>query len=236
MCGRFTVSINAEELTEHLIKYYNIDQFTVDIILPKYNVAPGQQVISIINDGTNNRAGLLRWGFVPCFAKDESMAFTMINAKSETLIEKTSYVSAFKNNRCIILANSFFEWKKDEQGKIPMRVLLKDNSIFPMAGIYSTYTRQDGTKLHTCAIITTQANSLVSSIHDRMPVILNKEDAKIWLDPKIHDLQYLSRMLVPYESSNTMIYQVSTLVNNAKNDFPECIINIKLHPECILKI
>ena len=223
MCGRFTITVSLDELKEYLHDYYEIDEMKSEIVVPRYNVSPGQEIISIINDGSKNRVGLLKWGFVPSFAKDEKIGYSMINAKSETLEQKVSYKQSFETKRCVILADGFYEWKKDNNHKQPMRILMKDQSIFPIAGLWTTYVKPDGSKLHSTTIITTQANDLVSSIHDRMPVILTDETRKTWLNPRIHDLRLLSSILKPYEPDKMTAYPVSSLVNSSINELKECI-------------
>lgn len=222
MCGRFTITYSYEELKKHLAQNFKIDNFKAVFNLPRYNVAPGQEIIAIINDGSNNRVGNLKWGFLPSFAKDEKIAFSMINAKAETIDEKIAYKESFAKRRCLILADSFYEWKRVGKDKTPMRILKKDKQMFAMAGIWNTYTRNDGTKVHTCAIITTSANSLVSQVHDRMPVILDETNQKQWLDTKM-DKVALKTMLKPFPESEMDLYEVSSIVNNASNDKIECI-------------
>ena len=222
MCGRFTITYSYEELKKHLAQNFKIDNFKAVFNLPRYNVAPGQEIIAIINDGSNNRVGNLKWGFLPSFAKDEKIAFSMINAKAETIDEKIAYKESFAKRRCLILADSFYEWKRVGKDKTPMRILKKDKQMFAMAGIWNTYTRNDGTKIHTCAIITTSANSLVSQVHDRMPVILDETNQKQWLDQKMNKAA-LKTMLKPFPESEMDLYEVSTIVNNASNDKIECI-------------
>lgn len=222
MCGRFTITLSYEELQDYLRTNHKIDNFKTVFKLPRYNVAPGQEVISIISDGINNRVGQLRWGFIPSFATDEKIAFSMINAKAETLDEKPAFKQAFEKRRCIIIADSFYEWKRIGKDKMPMRILDEASKVMALAGIWNTYIRADGTKVHSCAIVTTSANDLVASIHDRMPVILDQTAQLKWLDlkSKISDLKSL---LKPYPSSTMKMYQVSQIVNNAKNEVKECI-------------
>ena len=226
MCGRFTITVDLEDLREYLVDHYDITELKSEFQLPRYNIAPTQDVITILNDGSKNRVGLLKWGLVPHFAKDEKIGASMINAKSETLIEKPSFKSSFQMKRCVILADSFYEWKREEHKKTPMRIGVTDQKIFPMAGLWSTFTRPDGTKLHTTTIITTYANELMSKIHDRMPVILNDDSIKEWLNPRNQDLNQLSKLLKPYQSSQMYSYEVSSLVNNARNDLKECILKV----------
>ncbi|MCR3906291.1 MAG: SOS response-associated peptidase [Tenericutes bacterium] len=226
MCGRFTVSVTLDELKQYLYDDYDIEEVNNDFNLPRFNVAPGQSIISIINDRTKNRVGLLKWGFIPSFAKDEKTSLNIINAKAETLHQKPAFITSFQSKRCVIIADGFYEWKKSDDKKTPMHIQLKDKKLFPMAGLWNTFTKDDGTKIHTCAIITTKANDMMSTIHDRMPVILSEDSRKSWLNPDNKDLNELSRLLNPYDSNQMESYQVSNIVNNASNDVPDCIKHI----------
>jgi putative SOS response-associated peptidase YedK len=226
MCGRFSVGVTTEEMVDYLYDNYLIEETGEEMDVPRYNVAPGQNVLSVINDGKKNRAGHFRWGFVPAFSADEKSGYSMINAKAETLPDKPSFRSSLKNKRCVILADGFYEWGGEGKHRIPMRFQLKDRPIFPMAGLWGTFTRPDGTKLHSCTIITTTANAAVSPTHDRMPVILTEENRKQWLDPNISDFVFLASLLRPYEAEKMLGYEVSPLINKAENDSPECILKI----------
>ena len=226
MCGRFTISISNKELKDYLYDTFDIDDFEEDYDLPRYNVAPGQNILSITNNNGKNQINLMKWGFIPFFAKDENIGYKMINAKSETLDEKPSFKESFKNKRCIILANGFYEWEKNNNQKIPMRFIMNDESIFPMAGLWSSFKRNDGTVITTCTIITTTANQVVAPIHDRMPVILTNETNKIWLDSTITDYNLLKTILRPFDDKKMRSYKVSSIVNNAKNEIKDCINSI----------
>jgi len=218
MCGRFTICVEKKVLIEYLSDNYHIDDISVDLDVPRFNVAPGQNVISIINDGKKNRVGFLKWGYVPPFSTNEKIGYALINAKAETLKEKPMFRASMENRRCVLLADSFYEWNRDKKSKNPTRFTLKNESLFPLAGLWSTYTRPDGTKLHTCTIITTAANEAVSAIHDRMPVILTAENEKIWLDPQNKDLDQLQALLLPYDANKIESYLVSDRVNTASAD------------------
>jgi len=223
MCGRFSLCVEKKEFELYLEDQYGIFGSHDEWVLPRYNIAPGQDVISIINDGKKNRVGVFKWGLVPPFATDEKIGYNMINAKAETLIEKPSFKPSLKTKRCIILANGFYEWKKEGKKKAPMRFVLTNQTIFPLAGLWSTYIRPDGTKLHTCTIITTQANQVVSALHDRMPVILTAEARAVWLNPMITNSDALLPLLAPYSETLMSSYPVSDAVNRAENDAPECV-------------
>lgn len=220
MCGRITFTFSQGELQGYLKEQYHIDTVTESFDLPRYNVAPGQSLISVINDGKNNRVGLLKWGFIPSFSKDEKIGFKMINAKAETLFEKPAYREAAMTRRCVILADSFYEW---DQSKQPYRIFTKGQKIFPLAGVFNTYRRANNDLVHTVAIITTVANKPMGVIHERMPVILDEESQRIWLDPKTKDIAMLKKVLKPYRDDGIDMYPVSKHVNSPTHDDELCI-------------
>lgn len=218
MCGRFILGVVREELERLVDEYYGIPAVGAEIALPRYNVAPGQPVAAIVGDGAKYRIGLLRWGFVPWFAKDEKSAYAMINARAETILEKPAYAQSVKSKRCVILANGYYEWKKDGTSKIPYRIFVKDAALFAMAGLYSTWIRPDGTRLSSCAIVTTAANDLTRTVHERMPAILTKAQEKIWLDRDNERVEDLARLLLPYDPGAMDLHPVSTRVNDVRTD------------------
>ncbi|SDM37756.1 SOS response-associated peptidase [Bacillus sp. OK048] len=216
MCGRFTLTATVDQL---------IDRFDIEFFLqeeeyfPNYNVAPSQSVLAIINNGHQNRMGFLRWGLIPPWAKDMSIGYKLINARAETLSEKPSFRNAFQKKRCLIIADSFYEWKRiDSNNKIPMRIKLKSNALFAMAGLWEHWKSPEGKSIYSCSVITTNPNELVQDIHDRMPVILKPEDEKYWLDPSIKDTSKLNHLLKPLEHDLMEVYEVSPLVNSPKNN------------------
>ena len=221
MCGRFTLTATFEEI----INRFDIQSFLEEeLYSPSYNIAPTQSVLAVINDGRVNRMGFLKWGFIPPWAKDLSIGNKMINARAETISEKPSFRNAFKKKRCIVIADSFYEWKRHEdKTKTPMRIKLKSNELFAMAGIWEGWKSPDGKTLYTCSVITTVPNDLMKDIHDRMPVILKREDEKIWLDPEISDTTRLKPLLVPFDENEMETYEVSSLVNSPKNNSIELI-------------
>lgn len=220
MCGRITFTFSKGELEGYLKEQYHIEQVNQAFDLPRYNVAPGQEIISVINDGNKNSVGLLKWGFVPSFATDEKVGFKMINAKAETLFEKPAYKEAARSRRCVVLADSFYEWDKAKQ---PYRILTKGGHIFPLAGLWNTYKRANGDLVHTVAIITTTANKPMRTIHERMPVILDDRSQQIWLDQHVKDESRLSMLLRPYPDDDMTMYAVSKHVNSPAHDDELCI-------------
>lgn len=153
-----------------------------------------------------------------------SIGYKMINARAETLTDKPSFRNAYKKKRCLIVADSFYEWKRlDSKTKIPMRIKLKSNELFSMAGLWENWKSPEGKSIYSCSVITTSPNELVQDIHDRMPVILNPEDEKYWLDPSITDTTKLNPLLKPLDHTLMEAYEVSPLVNSPKNNSIELI-------------
>jgi len=226
MCGRFILGVVREELEQLVDEYYGIPGIGADIALPRYNVAPGQPILSVVGDGAKNRIGTLKWVFVPFFANDAKGGPAMMNARAESLLDKPVYAQSLAKKRCLILADGFYEWKKDGLTKTPMRIFLKDTRLFAMAGLYSAWVRPDGTKLFTCAIVTTAANEFMKPIHERMPVILPLEKQKIWLGPESSDLGALARLLLPYDANLMDAHPVSTSVNDVRRDDPSLILRV----------
>jgi len=215
MCGRFTLFSTYETIIQRFRIETAIDEADYQT---SYNIAPSQQVAAVINDGSKNRLGHLRWGYIPSWAKDESIGYKMINARAETLNEKRSFKNAYQKQRCLIVADAFYEWRRMKEGKVPFCIKLKSSEPFGFAGLWESWKSPEGKIIHSCAIITTNANEAVSSVHDRMPVILNREEEKIWLNPKLHDTQILNQLLAPYKSEEMDIYQVSKDVNSPRNN------------------
>lgn len=223
MCGRYALTMDTDTLMDTLRERYGIEGNLVFDYHPRYNIAPGQQVVVIINDGTKNRVGLLQWGLIPSWAQDPSIGNKMFNARAENLSEKPAFKHSFLNRRCLILADSFYEWKKDGDSKIPLRVKMKDNSILALAGLWSTWKPAEGSPISSCTVITTTPNPLMAQLHHRMPVMLSIDTEKLWLNPEIRDPDLLASLLTPFPPESMEAYEVSSLVNSWKNDTPDCI-------------
>ncbi|MEC0371900.1 SOS response-associated peptidase [Paenibacillus chibensis] len=220
MCGRFTLVVSMEEL---MLRYELDPGNSVPYHRPQYNIAPTQMVLSIIHDGKGLRLGELKWGLVPSWAKDESMGSRMINARSETLLDKPAYRLPFERKRCLIPADGFYEWQRTGSGKQPYRIKLKSSELFSMAGLYDIWVREDGSKVATCTVITTRPNALMEPIHDRMPVILRREDELRWVRRGAEDPKELQQLLIPYPAEDMEAYPVNSTVNSVRNDSPLCI-------------
>ncbi|MBN1429517.1 MAG: SOS response-associated peptidase [Anaerolineae bacterium] len=219
MCGRFTLMLDANGLQ------VAFPTFTPPpMVAPRYNIAPTQPVLAIANDG-KSKIDFFLWGLIPSWAKDPSMGARMINARAETLAEKPSFKNAYKRRRCLIPADGFYEWQKgpDSKDRTPMFIHRQDRQPFAFAGLWETWHPGDENIL-SCAIITTTANPLMAPIHDRMPVILPQSAWEEWLDPVEQPPAELDKFLRPYPANEMAAYPVSTLVNSAANDRPECVL------------
>jgi putative SOS response-associated peptidase YedK len=218
MCGRFTLTTDRDQIEERFsFRMTNV------ALTPHYNIAPSQPVLSLMSDGKENRAGFLRWGLIPSWAKDEAIGSRMINARAETLAEKPSFKRALQKRRCLVIADGFYEWKAEGKKKTPMFIALKSREPFGFAGLWETWKAPSGEAIHSCTIITTAPNAMMASIHNRMPVILSREAETAWLDRTLDDPQKLLPLLVPYSDTEMTAYEVSLLVNSPRNDVPTCI-------------
>lgn len=193
----------------------------VEGLKEKYNIAPGIIMPVVIRDG-NNLIQLMTWGFIPHWAKDPKIGYQMINARSESLLEKPAFREAFLRQRCLVPASGFFEWKKEGPEKIPFYIKMKNDSLFAFAGLYDSWIDSQGKEVKSYTIITTQPNELISQIHTRMPAILDGNEENIWLD-KETSIDKLSAILHSFQCEDLIAYPVSKLVNNPENDTPEII-------------
>jgi putative SOS response-associated peptidase YedK len=220
MCGRFTLNQSATVLAE----FFSAQEVTN---LPTgYNIAPTQIVATVLQNSANNQREFhqLRWGLIPVWAKDPGMGAKLINARAETVAEKPAFRSAFKHRRCLILADGFYEWQRQKGKKQPFYFYLPDRQPFGFAGLWETWNSLSGEKISSCTILTTNANELLQTIHERMPVILDPQDYNLWLDPQVQKPEILQPLLRPYAAAAMRVDAVSTLVNNSRHNSPECII------------
>ncbi|KOP22970.1 hypothetical protein AMR41_29260 [Hapalosiphon sp. MRB220] len=222
MCGRFTLSAFPEVLSQ-IFEVEKIPDFK-----PQYNIAPTQMVLVVLYNSENHKREIqqLRWGLIPSWAKDQSMGAKLINARAETVAEKPAFRRAFKYQRCLLVADGFYEWRKQEGKKQPYYFRLLSEKPFAFAGLWEEWQSPEQEQIKSCTILTTQANELVEQVHDRMPVILQQETYDLWLDPQVHDRELLQPLLHPYPSETMTSYPVTTLVNSPKNNSPECITSL----------
>ena len=220
MCGRFVLESDLGFLQGR----FAFDAHRLEY-RPSYNIAPTQQVLTVTNDG-QRRAEFMRWGLIPFWAKDPKIGYRMINAVGETAATKPAFRAAFKKRRCLILADGFFEWRKDGKEKIPTYIFLKSREPFAFAGLWETWKSAEGENVRSCTILTTTPNQYIEPIHNRMPVILSEETEALWLDPLTEESAVLTPLLIPSPSQHLESYRVSNYVNTARNQGPECILPV----------
>jgi putative SOS response-associated peptidase YedK len=227
MCGRFTQSQSGEAVAQ------TFQLKAAPDLQPRYNIAPTQPVSAILAtlENPEPRHQLLRWGLIPGWAKDPSIGNRMINARAETVSEKPSFRAAFKRRRCLIVADGFYEWKRNPNSKTkqPYYFHLKEHAPFAFAGLWEQWTDpESGGELDTCTILTTAANAVLEPIHDRMPVILEPDQYAAWLDPDFYSPQALQVMLDPFEAEAMDSYPVSKAVNSPRYDAADCLEQVEV--------
>ncbi len=212
MCGRFSLFNIA-----HLTEAYPYD--LPEDAQPRYNIAPSQSILAVIDD-QGHKMRYFRWGLLPFWMKQ--MSAGLINARGETVDQKPSFRRSFADRRCLILADGFYEWRKEKQGKQPYRFTLTERKVFAFAGLWEPWTSPDGDTIDTCAIITTESNEVVRPVHDRMPVILPRALEDVWLDDETA-VGTLKQYLVPYTEGPMEADPVSRRVNSPMNDAPDIL-------------
>ena len=219
MCGRINQRSNLAVVT----KLFQIETTELEQLPIRYNIAPDQNRANVpvvrLADGKRQLA-LLRWGLIPSWSKEPKTKFSTIVARAETIATKPTFRTAYQRRRCLVLADGYYEWRAEGKIKQPYLYEVDGGGPFAMAGVWEAWRSGEGPPLETCAIITTAANTLAQEVNDRMPVILEAGDYAAWLDPAADDLAYL---LAPFPAERMAARAVSTYVNNARNEGPECL-------------
>ena len=209
MCGRFQLSVKGKQISER----FNVEVFD-EMYKPSYNSAPSQN-LPIITNTEPGKLNFFKWGLIPFWAKNPQIGNKLINTRAETITEKPAFKNALIKRRCLVPANGFYEWRKSD--KTPFRIFLKSEEIFAMAGIWETWKDAEGRPIHSFSIITTIPNVLMEKLHNRMPVILPRENEPDWLnEEKIEKLQSL---LVPFDSEKMDAYTISAMINSPANNY-----------------
>jgi len=213
VCGRFAFYSPAEAAAA----LFGVS--TTIQLKPRYNIAPTQDIAAIREAGSERELVMLRWGLVPFWAKDRSIGNRMINARAETVAEKPSYRAAFRHRRCVVLADGFYEWRRENDAKTPYYISLASGEPFGLAGLWENWTdKETGESLQTTTLITTEANEFMQPLHHRMPVILRSDTASDWLAGSADVLQQL-----PERTPELTAWPVDRRVNNARNEGAELI-------------
>ncbi len=211
MCGRFALAF----IKGFFTRFEVIDQSAQ--IQPRFNIAPSQRVPIIVSESPN-KVVEMKWGLVPFWAKDPKIGNRLINARGEGISKKPAYRASVKRRRCLVPATGFYEWREEEGRKTPYYVHMKDGGLFAFAGLWDSWNKAEGEPLQTFTIITTRANSALHEIHNRMPVILRREHESLWLEQRELEPDELARIFKPYPAKLVTSYEVSTDVNNARNE------------------
>ena len=205
MCGRFTLK------TPERIKWGHIVASDLSDVVPRYNIAPSQDVVAVVQRGPKPEVTFLQWGLIPYWSTE---AKGVINAREETIEEKPSFKDSFERRRCLIPADGFYEWERNGRITQPYYFQMKDGAPFAFAGLWDRW-QTEGRTINSCAIITTTANELLARIHHRMPVIVDVESYELWLTGRTPDVKSL---LAPYPASAMSSHTVSHRVNDTKID------------------
>ncbi len=225
MCGRYRLSRRKQVLAEHFGADYVDGEWE-----PRYNVAPTQQVPVVRQDAKDpvRHISPMRWGLIPFWATDASVGAQMINARSETVAVKAAFREPIEKRRCLVPADSFYEWQRAGKRKQPFCFEVGDAELFAFAGLWDRWRAPDGSLVESCTILTTTPNQLLADIHDRMPVILAPDDYDLWLDPGMRDAATAVDMLKPYDAALMRRHPISARVNSVANDDPECATPVAL--------
>lgn len=219
MCGRFSRSRPIKEYAEYFVAE------STEADSPSYNVCPTDDVLAVVAEPDESRhLTWLHWGLVPSWSQGPDSRYSMINARAETLSAKPAYRTAFREHRCLIVADGFYEWRKTPDGKQPYFVHLRSGEPMAFAGLWDYWEAKDGSQhINSATIITTTANSLVETIHERMPAMILPKDITAWLDPGIRTVSKIEELLMPIDSGLMEIWPVSTKVNSPANQGAELI-------------
>ena len=212
MCGRFTLKVP----TKVKLKSFNISDF--EDLIPRYNIAPTQNILTVVQRDSIRETTLMQWGLIPFWSKEPK---GIINARTETIDEKPSFNESFERRRCLILADGFYEWERHGKISQPYYFQMQNEEPFTFAGIWDQW-RNDGRLITTCAIITTTANELLATIHHRMPVILRPESHDLWLDESARPAD-MKELLVPFDANEMKSHAVSYDVNDTKPDHADLL-------------
>jgi putative SOS response-associated peptidase YedK len=229
VCGRYTnTKGRSDDLQEKLAAKLGVEAPDDDRGYGRFNIAPTQEVVAVVEEDGERRMDLLRWGLVPRWAKDLEFGYRMINARAETLEERPAYrgLVVRSKHRCLILADGYYEWQKPEdprQPRKPLHFSVDDGEPFLFAGLWTRWEAPDGGVVPSCTIITCDANRLARPIHDRMPVIAADAEAwDAWLDPAL-DGAAARELLVPFSADRMAVLPANPSVNSARHEGPDCL-------------
>ena len=219
MCGRYRLSRRKQIIEEHFDSVSGEEDWA-----PRYNIAPTQSVPVIRQNPKEpvRELSLMKWGLIPNWARDASIASSTINAKSETAATKPAFRDPLKFRRCLVPADGFYEWQRRGSAKQPFCFEVGDGGLFAFAGLWERWRDPGGQWVKSFSILTTTPNAVTSAVHDRMPVILDPDNYDLWLDPGMQNVAAISELLKPYDARLMRCYPVSSRVNHVGNDDEAC--------------
>ena len=223
MCGRLAL----HTIPSHFADLFSKLNFSAARF--GYNICPTQRLLALRNSANDSNLELanLRWGLIPAWAKDINVGSRMINARCETVAQKPSFRAAFKSRRCVILANGFFEWKKASSHKQPYYIHRTDEQLMCFAGLWESWQSPANETIQTATILTTQANQLLSPLHDRMPVMLLENSLESWLQPTAGSNP--ASLFQPWPTKDLQLHAVSPAMNRPDYDQPACIAPVEIN-------
>ena len=224
MCGRFTLRVPASVVAEQFAI------LEVPELAPRFNIAPTQAVAAVrmaVSSAASRRPErelvFLQWGLIPSWAEDRTIGNRLINARSEGVDQKPAFRAALRRRRCLVVADGFYEWRRDGRRRLPYFIRMRDDRPFGFAGLWESWEGPDHSAIESCTLLTTDANEVVRPIHDRMPVIIPSESCDAWLDPAVERPDTVLPLLKPYPAEAMTAFAVSTLVNSPAHEDPRCI-------------
>jgi len=224
MCSRFSLTYQIQAAAKRF-KFKDPGAY-LPPWMPKYNIAPTDETVVVVNSAAqvgDRELRMMVFGLIPSWAKDPKIGLSCLNARVETVTEKPSFREAFRKRRCLVLADGFYEWLKEGSKKLPYRVVLKNREPFAFAGLWDEWRSPQGKTISSFSILTTEPNTLLAPIHNRMPVILPPEAEEIWMDPRLTDPVALLPTLKPYPAEALETYLVSPAVNTSSYKSPDCV-------------
>jgi putative SOS response-associated peptidase YedK len=218
MCGRYLI-ITTPEAMRAFFRYLEQPNFP-----PRYNVAPTQPIPIVRTHEEARQFALVRWGLIPTWVKDPRGFSLVINARSDSVLDKPAFRAAMRRRRCLVPADGFYEWKVEGDRRRPFAIRPKAGGPIAFAGLWEVWIGPNGEELETAAIVTTQANRALRPLHDRMPVVLAPEAYEMWLDCRKVDAELASALLTPAPDNFFDAYEVSPAVNRTTNDSPDVLV------------
>jgi putative SOS response-associated peptidase YedK len=227
MCGRYRLSRRKQVIDE----YFAAEPSDLGWE-PRYNIAPSQSILTIRYrpEYATRRSSLMQWGLIPSWSKGPSPGSILINVRSETAAFKPAFRDPLRLRRCLIPADGFYEWQKVSNAKQPFCFEVGTGEVFAFAGLWDQWKSANGELVESCSILTTTPNPVIADIHNRMPVILRKDDYDLWLDPKMRNLTAIGELLKPFDASRMRRYPVSSRLNAVQNDDEACAAPVQLTP------